>query len=646
MRRRGWHWMSACCVIAGFGFGLCAIGQQPSHDEREKVYQSAAEIRDQLNQTKLQGLIPSAKITMASDADLRSYNALKVAQDLLKSPLRQKQPDLPLLYYVVEPMSNLPRLANQYPLDGELGGTLRVVASKDEFEACSFVLYGLESLKGLQVKASALKTADGAVISADKVDLKVVKIWYQNSNAWYNYFGDFSKKLIPELLVNDETIIRVDTETKDNYLRVNYPSGETYVWISAPEAIDPGFNPHEEPVYDADSIQPVALTAGEFKQFFATIDVGQQVKEGLYHGEIDLLLNQKKIASIPLQVRVLPFLLPQPKTYYDLRADFYTMLYCVPGVSGYFPHNGYDQKLSDEKTLKRFLNQRKHNVTSPLYLGIWNGYQNYDEAKNAVLLAQKAGMKMDPLFEAFGCHASFQKPEAFFKNKRVAEIAKKEFKKLLGHTNLWPAGGEEPGYSRIVGARRDWKTVHELGMKVMCNGGDRRYFSGYSDDFRVGGGFAELEQARFMHQIGGKIGNYAGPHTGPENPDYMRRSHGLNLYKKEYDMMYNYGYHEGGWNDFHTDTYRNMNLVYYTKNGILDTLAWEGIREGIDDIRYATLLKQLAEKAMETKQVSAVYTARKALQFLALLQEDTADLNAARMEMIRHIQAISNELNP
>ncbi|MBR3708850.1 MAG: hypothetical protein IKM17_07560, partial [Lentisphaeria bacterium] len=150
--------------------------------------------------------------------------------------------------------------------------------------------------------------------------------------------------------------------------------------------------------------------------------------------------------------------------------------------------------------------------------------------------------------------------------------------------------------------------------------------------------------ADFMHRIKGRIGNYAGPHTGPENPDYMRRRHGLGLYKKDYDMMYNYGYHEGGWNDFHTNTYRNMNLVQYVRDGVIDTLAWEGIREGIDDIRYATCMLKLAEEAVATGKTDQVYAGKKAMQFLALLKEEEACLYAARMEMIRHILTLSQML--
>ncbi len=549
-----------------------------------------------------------------------------------------------ILHYSVPALSNLQRLPNKYPSDGEFEGEIKVVMAQDEYEPASILLFAPNDLPQVQLTASALKNADGNVIPAADIDLKVVKVWYQNSNGWYNYFGDFSRKLLPELLLNDERLIQVDTKTKDNYLRVKYPQGEKYIWISAPEQIDPGFDADKEPVYDADSLQPITLNAGEFKQIFITIHAEKETKPGLYQGKITLSEGNAILKEIPLSVRVLPFILPQPKTYYDITADFYTMLYCVPGPDGYYSYNGRNRRLSNEKTLKRFINQRKHNVNNPLYLGLWKGYDGYDNVVNSINLAKKAGMVLDPFFEAFGCGATFGNTEQFLRNKRNAEVAKKAFKELLGHTNLWPAGGEEPGYSRIVGAREDWQMVHELGMNVMCNGGDRRHYSGYADQFRIGGGFANAEESKFMHEIGGKIGNYAGPHTGPENPDYMRRMHGMNLYKKNYDMMYNYGYHEGGWNDFHTDTYRGMNLIYYTYNGIIDTLAWEGIREGIDDIRYATKLKMLAQQAIATQETDKVYAGRKALQFMALLNENNADLDAARSEMINHIMQLNNLL--
>ena len=611
---------------AVFCCGTALFAQAPNGLEQKQLFRQADVILKDA---------PDALKAIALDkknGDLKRYNALRVAQDLAG-----KKSDL--VYYSVPALSNVQYLPDQYPVDGTALCPLDIVMCRGEFEPGSLLLYSAKDMDKVQLTVTDLKSKDGKVIPKADVDLKVIKVWYQNGNAWYNYFGDFSHKLVPELLLNDENMILVDRVKQENYLRVNYDFGTKYFWCSAPEQIDPGFAQHREPVYDAKTLQPVKLIAGEFKQFFVTVKTTEKTAPGLYEGNISLGGRM----NVPVRVRVLPIVLPDPKTYYNTDYDFYTMLYCVPGSGQYYGTNGNDQALSDKVALARFQNQSDHNVKYPLYLGLWRGWEGYENVKNGIALAKKAGMKMDPFFEAFGCHAT-NSVEAFLHQKRNAGIAKKAFKGLLGHTNLWPAGGEEPGYGRIVGARRNWKMVHDMDMHVMCNGGDRRNFSGYNDEFRVGGGFARLKEADFMHRIKGRIGNYAGPHTGPENPDYMRRQHGLGLYKKDYDMMYNYGYHEGGWNDFHTNTYRNMNLVQYVRDGVIDTLAWEGIREGIDDIRYATCMLKLAEEAVATGKTDQVYAGKKAMQFLALLKEDEACLYAARMEMIRHILTLSKML--
>ena len=131
---------------------------------------------------------------------------------------------------------------------------------------------------------------------------------------------------------------------------------------------------------------------------------------------------------------------------------------------------------------------------------------------------------------------------------------------------------------------------------------------------------------------------------------------GLARYKAYYDGSFNYIYFSGlhptlyekykqnVWNDLMGGAFRRMNLVYPTAGGMIDTIAWEGFREGIDDVRYATKLKQEAAKAIAGGEVDAVYTAKKALMWLELLDEKTADLNAARMEMIEYILKIQTAM--
>ena len=165
----------------------------------------------------------------------------------------------------------------------------------------------------------------------------------------------------------------------------------------------------------------------------------------------------------------------------------------------------------------------------------------------------------------------------------------------------------------------------------------------FSEDFSNYGGWVGAESARKWHAVGGKVATYASPHTGPENPDYMRRAHGMVLYKADLDGTCNYHYRQGGsnvWNEFNKGTFRGFCMTYPTREGVIDTIAWEGFREAIDDVRYATMLRQLAFKAIETGDVDKRYAGKIALQWLALLDEKTVDLNAMRLEMINHILRI------
>ena len=533
-------------------------------------------------------------------------------------------------WFVIPPLSNIPRLPDAVPADGVRGGSLGVIACRDEFEPASFELVSDRNLEGVSLEASDLRADGGAIIPKSKVDLKVVKVWYQCGNSWYTYFCDPGLKLCPDLLLNDENLIRVDEKKKANFVRVRYDGKEDYVWVSPPTVIDPGFRKWTEPVDDAETLQPFALEKGRYKQFFATFRIDRDAKPGLYRGSVRIKDREGGLlGEIPVRLRVMKHVLPAPKTYYDLNADFYTMLY-MPGAD-----------CDDAKLRKRLQNWYDHNVRNPLYFGLGFEYKGLERTEKGLAMAKEIGMQLDPFFEAWFC-ARGATAEFFCRRKREGEIANRELGRILGHHNLYVAGGEEPPPWRVVESRNGWRIAHEEGNLVMCNGRDRRHYCGYSDDFRIGSGFMDREQADFMHRIRGKIGNYAGPHTGPENPDYMRRMSGLNLYKKDCDMMYNYCYVEGQWNDLRSGCWR-ITLVYETRGGYIDTLPWEGVREGIDDIRYATLLMQLADRAVKEgkqKNVDRYYAGRKALQFLANLNEERCDLPAARLEILNHIDRL------
>ena len=82
---------------------------------------------------------------------------------------------------------------------------------------------------------------------------------------------------------------------------------------------------------------------------------------------------------------------------------------------------------------------------------------------------------------------------------------------------------------------------------------------------------------------------------------------------------------------------RGLMLCYPQDDDVLDTLAWEGVREALDDIRYATLLRRLAKKAAASSDYKVANRGRIALQFFADIESTLDDPAALRREMIRHI---------
>ena len=79
-------------------------------------------------------------------------------------------------------------------------------------------------------------------------------------------------------------------------------------------------------------------------------------------------------------------------------------------------------------------------------------------------------------------------------------------------------------------------------------------------------------------------------------------------------------------------------FVYYTKTGQLDTLQWEGWREGVDDVRYLTTLQKTLDAAKD-KNLQAVSQARSWLASLKIID----DAQEVRQKTISHIMALQKQ---
>lgn len=78
-----------------------------------------------------------------------------------------------------------------------------------------------------------------------------------------------------------------------------------------------------------------------------------------------------------------------------------------------------------------------------------------------------------------------------------------------------------------------------------------------------------------------------------------------------------------------------VSTAYPTQDGVIDTIQWEGWREGVDDVKYLTTLLELIEEAKaEGKDTS---DAENWLADLKTSSLGTKDLNAVRSQMIGYI---------
>ncbi len=574
----------------------------------------------------------------AAENAVRIENALKKVQNNWKTS--------PAVYFITDAMSAVKQMPDQYPEDGKFLGELGIVAAKGEYEPASIVFYPMQNVDKLTLKVSSLKNAKGAEIAPDAVDLKLVKLWYQSGNAWSSYFADPLKHaLVPELLVNDENLVQVDCNRRDNYVRYNNADGTTsYWWMTAPftsvnydRTLGQG---QTDMIRDAETLQSVVLNKGEFKQFIATVCPPKDAQSGLYTGAIDVIADGKKIGSIPVKVRVLPFELPSPRTYDRIERPF---IACFYGTATRYP-----------KVLKNLV---AHNALTPMGFPFANP-EDPGQFKKDVQLARKCSLPLEYVFSAVpGCgYREKLKPnerdiKMYAQFEKDIEAASAMMKKELPDTKFYSYAIDEGDFWTIRAERKAWDKTHSHGGNVMVSTHPHGRFLNDLDYAAFANSPSKWLQDDVdkMHRTNpdALVGWYANPHSGPENPDYIRRVHGLVPYKFNFDAVSNYCWWRNNWNDFAVTDEPNLRaliMVYAAGDDVIDTLEWEGVREGLDDIRYATLLQQTAYEALKSPKMEVRKLARAALSFLAYCDQERDSANFIRMECLQYIMQLRKVL--
>jgi hypothetical protein len=551
--------------------------------------------------------------------------------------------------YVVRAITNDKILPNTFPVSGEKDGTISIVACSGEYESASFVVRaGKEPIMGLTVTATDLKGKDG-MIPASSLDLKVVKCWYVGGDNGTVY--QHKRLLVPELLVKDDGLVKLNTAEKNNYLKLTFQKGtanaqEKYVciseekdWKGLPEELQLSLD--EFPIYDSRVLQPVDIQPDTNKQFWITLQVPPNAVSGIYQGMIELRTHEGLVRKIKVRVKVLPFSLSSP---YPISSILYKGD-LDPAGKGRIS-TGMASK-NEQQYRSEMEDMFAHGVTNPAIF-IW--WRNFDPKflGKTLEIRNSVGMGNQPLYN-FGerVHEIPATREGFDELKQQAK-AYVDFCKSHGATEVYFYGIDEAQGDMLKKQRPIWQAIHEVGGKMFVAG-----FS--NDNFKVMGDIQDLfvcafapskEEAAKWHSKGHQIVNYSNPQTGIEEPMTYRRNYGFLLWQNDYDGAMDHAYmisYRNIWNDFDSH-YREENMVYPTADGVVDTLEWEGYREGVDDVRYLmTLLKAIkrAKESNDPKKVKIALVAEKYLEELKAAALQTRNLDTVRMELIFHILKVN-----
>ena len=484
---------------------------------------------------------------------------LRKADTPLKPCTAYKDISNPLIYPVVPLEFIYPNtdLSSRKPVK-----EFRVKAAKGEIRPLTFaILAGKEDIKDLKVKVSNLRKGED-IIPGDLADVRVVKVWEQAALHW-EVFSPKDKILVPELLLKDD---RIKIEDKrDESGRYIPPSVLSY-----PFGTD--------------------IPAHTLKQIWINFSIPSQQPAGIYEGRVILKARTGlKAISVPLKIEVLPFSLPSPKLIYGM---YYRWRIHAKRPVFDWPEELYIKDLEEFKRVG--------------FNSISIYHDNLSSTERMLEIYKKMGFE-GPVVILGGREESVA--------KEIMRYAKK-----MG-IEIYFYGYDEPNNpERMAKHIEISRLFHSLGGKVMvaCTPSTAKTLKEKGEPLEwanlAAGGcistYTYLENLRRgrTERVAPVITIYWQFYI--ENPTLNRLSSGYYPWVSKIDGIFPYEYQGFPRSVAYSKderfiprfrgkknrTFRSWCVAYPSKEGPVSTLQWEGMRLGINDVKYLTYLQELLKK--------------------------------------------------
>ena len=535
-------------------------------------------------------------------------NPIKTSIENLKQLVGNKEPYL--VFVQDNPVSNYRILPDTKMINGVIGDKLSLFTSPGEYEPGAFVLLPSKTTT-VTFEVSDLKSGNN-VIDKSALDMKLVKVWYQGGISHVPTGKSF---LTPELLLNDDDLVKLDEEKQRNIVRD----------IDAPK--------------DAPKLLPVNIPGMTAKQFWLTVHTPDDAKPGTYTGTITIKASDLGEKVLKVNLRILPIKLVEPEYEFSL---YYRGI-----IKDGSPEIVSSEHKTPEQLAIEFRNMKEHGITNP------NVYQRFDKNFDKYMeIRKQSGLKMDPLYllgVGTGSPTSDEEIQAHLKSlQSVLTWAKDN-----GIEEVYFQGSDEARGEELRAQRKMWKALHGIGGKVFvaCGAG---FFPLVGDllDLPVVARESK-EEVPLVHAAGHKMSYYSNPAGGIEQPYTFRYRFGHWLDRSGMDGVHTYCYQHGEgpgismgrmWDDFDFKKYRTLGVTYPTVDGVVDTLQFEGMREGVDDVRYLSTLRAVITEAKKSTNPKTIELVKETEKWLTNLDVE-GDLQKLRYEIAEKIIAIDEQDN-
>lgn len=521
----------------------------------------------------------------------------------------------PCLVFIQDsPITNYRALPTTVMVDGIIGNEIRTFASPGEYEPAAFVLMPSRDTT-VTFQLPDLRSGDN-VIGADSLNLRVVKVWFQAGIE----VGEVNKCILtPELLLKDDDLVTVDYDRRINVVRD----------IDAPK--------------DAPELMPVRIPKRTARQFWLTVHVPDNAPAGIYTGNITVRAQGLGERVLKLSLLVLPIQLAEPHLEYSIyyRAQLASE---TPGVVT-------SERKSAEQLEAEFRNMKVHGITNPdVYQKVdirADGTIDFAQLDRYLEIKKRAGLKLDPLY-FLGLSAGRATDEAKIQERLALLKQVMTYARGKGIKEVYFYGSDEARGEELRRQRKMWEAIHGMGGKIFvaCSTG---FFELVGDllDLPIIARQSPADVPR-AHALGYKVHNYANPSGAIEQPYSFRHNAGLWLSRSGMDGFHTYAYQHGPgpgkgmgrlWDDFDDKVYRSLAFAYPTVDGVVDTLQWEGLREGVDDVRYLTTLRKAIEDGKNSEDGDIRKLASANEEWLSRLNIE-GDLQEIRREMALRIMQL------